>query len=550
MERVSLFEDERLGIHVVEHSRESMDEKEIYTVVLEEDGEEYGNFEAGRELEPEVKVERGQLALIYSLQLAEAIVAASLQPQLYMLLRETELCGGMNSAYWTGLVEAVFALGSIAGLFWGRVGDRRGRRPVALMGMLGLSISCIAMGFSDGILACMLIRAFAGLMSSSIRVALATMIGDVSTSSAAKVRNFSKLPLVATGGVIGPLLQAALAHRIDASGGFWMRFPILSSQMACASLMFVIFLANAVFLKETLPRVSSSDEERTFEYIPRRGSESSDEYGEKDAFLSQSIEASPAPTSDRLDPMKLSELVRAPSLMILLGSFSFLSLHSASFDQLLPLLGNSPTSHGGLGLPCSFISVVSMFGSISAGIVVATCFRKSVQRLGLLRLYRLCCWVFPAIYVATPLLSKLAEGSRAGIIISSTFSVFTKTLVSGFAQTLVVLLVTSASPDAFSLATIMGFMQCASVFRSLAVGGTALAYSLSDEVSIQATNYGLWSTIAAVSLAGAAVAYFVRDHPTVRDYSSSLKWEVCYDASMDETVLSEEKPEGVYAPEV
>jgi hypothetical protein len=58
------------------------------------------------------------------------------------------------------------------------------------------------------------------------------------------------LPLVATGGVIGPLLQAALAHRITTDGGIWGRFPILSSQLACASLMFVIFLANAVLLKE------------------------------------------------------------------------------------------------------------------------------------------------------------------------------------------------------------------------------------------------------------------------------------------------------------
>ena len=34
-----------------------------------------------------------------------------------MLLRENELCGSVNSAYWTGLVEAIFALGSIAGEF-------------------------------------------------------------------------------------------------------------------------------------------------------------------------------------------------------------------------------------------------------------------------------------------------------------------------------------------------------------------------------------------------------------------------------------------------
>ena len=44
-----------------------------------------------------------------------SIVASSLQPQLYMLLRDSQLCGSVNSAYWTGLVETMFALGSIAG---------------------------------------------------------------------------------------------------------------------------------------------------------------------------------------------------------------------------------------------------------------------------------------------------------------------------------------------------------------------------------------------------------------------------------------------------
>ncbi|KAI5804941.1 major facilitator superfamily domain-containing protein [Geopyxis carbonaria] len=525
-----------LGIHVVELDSETQ------ASFVEEEGDQEGEEEGygekddqqmRMEVEETSQVSTRQLALIYSLQLAEAIVAASLQPQLYVLLRDSDLCGSVNSAYWTGLVEAIFAFGSIAGLFWGRIGDRLGRRPIALMGMFGLSICCVAMGFSEGILTCMLIRAFAGLMSSSIRVAMATMIGDVSNSSAAKARNFSRLPLVSTGGVIGPLLQAALAHRFAADSAFWQRFPILTSQLACATLMFMIFLVNLIFLKETMPR-SSRDEEnqqQPIPYSPRRGSESSDEYEEKDAFLGQTNEASVA--NDRPEPIRISEILRAPSLMVILCSFSFLSLHSASFDQLLPLLGNSSTKHGGLGLPCSFISLVVLFASISAGVVIMKYFGRAVQCLGLLRLYRLCCWGFPAIYIATPLLSKLAQSSQAGIIASSMVSIFTKTLVTGFAQTLVIFLVTNASPDQFSLATIMGFMQCASVFRSLAVAGTGVAFSLSDDLSIQATNYGLWSTMAIMSLGGAAIAYFVRDHPTVRDYSSCLKWDVCYDSTED-----------------
>lgn len=93
----------------------------------------------------------------------------------------------------------------------------------------------------------MLIRAFAGLMSSSVRVAIAAMLGDISESKRSKARNFSRLPLVATGGVIGPLLQAALAHRF---AGFWDKYPILGSQLACAALLMVVFVTSLVLLKE------------------------------------------------------------------------------------------------------------------------------------------------------------------------------------------------------------------------------------------------------------------------------------------------------------
>ncbi|TGZ80941.1 MFS general substrate transporter [Ascodesmis nigricans] len=509
----------------------SREAKEVETGVRveeqEEEEESYGELEREVKDDAPPRASRKQMALIYSFQLAEAIVAASLQPQLYMALRDSEHCTSINSAYWAGVVEAVFALGSIAGLGWGKLGDRFGRRSLALFGMFGLSISCIAMGFSTGAFACMLIRAFAGLMSSSIRVALAAMLGDVSETKREKARNFAKLPLVATGGVVGPLLQAALAHRFS-NDAFWKRYPLLSSQLACATLMMAVFVINVVWLKETLPRATSDVENSRVSVVHRRDSDSSDEYEEKDAFLGQSGQTSPT----RPQPIKIAEIVRAPSLLILLLSFSLLLLHSASFDQLLPLLGNSETGHGGLGLPCSFIPLVVLFANLSAGIVIALTLDKTVESLGLIRLYQVCCWAFPALYILTPLLSGAAEGtSRMAIILSSGLSIFSKTLVTGCAQTLVLVLVTSASPDAFSLATIMGVMQSASVLRSLAVGGTGVAFYLSDDLSLRATNYGLWATMAVIGFGGAAVAHFVRDHPTVRDYSSSLKWEVCYEST-------------------
>ncbi|KAL7268279.1 hypothetical protein RUND412_009108 [Rhizina undulata] len=548
MSVISLCESQNLGIHVtdleVEEYERSLLEKHDWEVEVEEVTEEQyleEDNDNGIWSEASSRDSRRQLMLIYSLHLAEAIVASSLQPQLYMLLRDSQLCGSVNSAYWTGLVETVFALGSIAGIYWGWMSDKIGRRPVALLGMLGLSLSCVVMGFSNGILSCVLVRAFAGLMSSSIRVSTATMIGDISEISSAKARNFSRLPLIATGGVIGPLLQALLAHRFG-NTELWKTFPILSSQLACASLMFLIFIINLVLLKETLPNTSSpeslEEEAQPLTASQERRSMSFDFHSEKD-FLSQMAERPiakryrPILKKDNLEPISFSDIVHAPSLMILLCSYSFFSLHSASFDQLLPLLGNSSTEHGGFGLPCSFLALVVLFASISAGLAIYHGFARSVQRLGLLRLYRLCCWAFPVIYIATPLLSRASRSNEIAIWASSAASIFTKTLVTGLAQTLVVFLVTNASPDAFSLGSIMGFMHSASVFRSLAVAGTGVAFALSEDVGVERMNWALWGIMAAVGIAGAGVAYFVRDHPTVRDYEGSLKWEVWYESTED-----------------
>jgi MFS family permease len=178
------------------------------------------------------------------------IVIASLQPQLYILLKDTNLCGSADSTYWAGIVESVFALGSVAGLYWGCLSDRVGRRPVALIGLMGMCMAALIMGFSTSALACAIVRFFGGFMASSLRTMVWTMLGDVSRSSKSKASNFSRLPLVSIGGLLGPIMQAALAHRFGKSGDLWKMFPILGSQLACAGLLFLVLIANFLFLEE------------------------------------------------------------------------------------------------------------------------------------------------------------------------------------------------------------------------------------------------------------------------------------------------------------
>lgn len=506
------------------------------------EGEEY-EHEFERSTTPEVvgsqngSASVSQLALIYSLYLAEAIVAASLQPQLTALMRNEKLCSSVDSVYWSGIVEGVFAFGSVAGLFWGWLGDKLGRRPVALIGMIGLAASCFAMGFTTGVLSMALVRGFAGLMASSMKVTVWTMLGDVSDTTRAKLRNFAFMPLVAMGGVIGPLLQASLANRFSDTE-IWNKYPILSSQLVCAAMMVVLFAANVAFLDETLPENTNHSTMVSYKGKPYRDLYSSESVHEKTGFLSSENDYDQH--SEKPKPLSFTTAIRAPSLLILLTSFSFLTIHSSIYDTLLPLLATTMTEEGGIDLSCTFMLVGTLTATLLAAVITCTLLpRAATSRLGVLGLYRLTTWAFPMILVLTPLMFMITTSDTSTARATSTaivayLSLALKSMTTTFSQTLVIILVTNASPDAFSLGSIMGLLHSTNAVRGFAVAGTAIAWLMAP--GTLGTRIALWVSCLIVALGGAGLAWFVKERARVnRDWMSGvLKWEVCYENFEDE----------------
>lgn len=408
------------------------------------------------------------------------------------------------------------------------------------------------MGFSTDALVCAIVRGIGGFLASSIRVMAWTMTGDVSRTKKARARNFSRMPLVALGGIIGPILQATLAHRFAKDSWLWERFPILSSQLACAGLILIIFGLNYVFLDETLPAAPANDdynaEAQPLAYARRdslavfqpekeRYNVSTEEIDEDGPILFR--RRRPVFYSEKPEPISLLQLIRAPSLISVLLSFAAFSLHSSTFDQLLPILGNSPSSKGGLGLPCSLLSfIVLIIGAISA-LITFFYFSKSVERIGLLKIYRICSCCFPIVYLATPLLTSLSQKSEFMAGISSISSILLKGIATDFAKTLVPILVLNTSPDPYSLSSIMGFLQASTVLRSLASISTDVAMTLSatthDGEGAFFVNMILWGILTIIAVGGAVGAWWIKDKAVVgRDYrAEQLKWEVCYDYAED-----------------
>ncbi|KAK7527841.1 major facilitator superfamily domain-containing protein [Phyllosticta citriasiana] len=463
-----------------------------------------------------------QLTWIYVAYLAEAIVASSLQPQLKMLISNDDFCGSLSTSYLRSILDCAYAFGGTVGILWGYLADRVGRKPIALGGLFGMAMCCLSVGLATDLITCTVLRFAAGLVSSSVVVSTLTMIGDLSASPANRAQSVARLPLVGVCGSIGLLVQGMVAGSVNAHGAVWEKYPILSSQIACGSLVLIIAVAATFALDETLPRMAASPDSTEFDC-------------ERTAFLGQDDLETPSirvVDFNRPEPIGLGSFLRAPSLLILLCSFSILSLHASSFDVLLPHLGHSSSRQGGMGLPCNYLGLILLAVRAVAGIAVLHAIPRAVERFGLLRPFRSLALFFPAIYILTPILVFVSMCSAPLTAVTSTTAIIVKHTLANAAQALVTLLMLNVAPDAFSAGTVIGLMQTAWLFKALAVAVSGASFYLSNDFSITTTNYALWISLAVLAAVGAALAWFVRERPSVeKDFPAEvLCWETCFDA--------------------
>ena len=67
---------------------------------------------------------------------------------------------------YAGMVTSAFTLAEFAaGVFWGRLSDRIGRKPVLLCGLIGTAISVLVFGFVPSLPVALFARALGGLLN-------------------------------------------------------------------------------------------------------------------------------------------------------------------------------------------------------------------------------------------------------------------------------------------------------------------------------------------------------------------------------------------------
>ncbi|KAJ5711936.1 hypothetical protein N7488_006092 [Penicillium malachiteum] len=392
-----------------------------------------------------------QLFILALVRICEPIAFMSIFPYVYHMVESFHVTDSdQKIALYAGMITSAFTFAEFsAGMFWGRVSDSIGRKPVLIMGLIGTAMSMVAFGFAPNLATAMIARALGGLLNGNIGV-LQTTVAEIVTVKEHQPRAYSIMPFVwCLGSIIGPAMGGALAQPCDNYPGLFQRntlfdrFPFLLPNLVCIVVLICGIIVGFLFLEETHPEKKhrrdygrelghwlSSQCWRSRVQLP----DDSDPMDESKYFVYgdvppeyESAESSPClrPVSDagstecdlegQKPPPKIKIFTR--QVIFTMIAYGILAYHSVSFDQLMPVFLSTPKSDdriilplkftGGLGLPTKTIGFMLAVQGVYSMIAQLWLFPFVVKHFGTLRTFRFVLLAWPPLYLAVPYLILL-----------------------------------------------------------------------------------------------------------------------------------------------
>ncbi|KAH7884692.1 MFS general substrate transporter [Phlebopus sp. FC_14] len=412
---------------------------------------------------------------------SEPITSAYIFPFINQLIGELGITGGDDRriGYYAGLIESLFFLTQAATVLqWSRLSDYIGRKPVILIGLLGLSISNIAFGLSRTLETLIISRCIAGLLNGNVGV-MKSIIGEI-TDHTNMTQAFALLPPVfCIGATIAPLFGGTLARPQDHwphlfSGVFWNKYPYFLPSLVSASFSLVAFCVAVLFLKESLPskrrtkQLSSPSQTPVVETLPGH-------------FLD----------TKNTQPVPLLTLMTTYSVMIPIANYGTLALIEIAFLALLPLFYATPIEFGGLGFPPSIIGTWMAAFGILDGVIQALFVAKIVDRIGAKNLF---CWAVLCFYpliTIFPLMSAFVKirGEVGPVIWVLLALQLIFMVLMDMSYSVIFTFTTRAAPNKQSLGTTNGLSQTlTSIARAIGPAVATSLFAVSKEKNVLGGN--------------------------------------------------------------
>ncbi|KIK66115.1 hypothetical protein GYMLUDRAFT_158193 [Collybiopsis luxurians FD-317 M1] len=419
-----------------------------------------------------------QLSVLFWIQLAEPLSAMVIYPFINKMVNDLPITGGDEArmGYYAGLIESLFSIAqALTVLYWSRLSDRIGRKPVILIGLGGLTLSLGLFGISTTFGALVFSRCLSGALNGNAGV-MKSMMGEI-TDETNVAQAMALMPVIwNTGATVGPVIGGWLSNPHERfpllfPGNFWATYPYalpcFTIALYCAGTWVVTFFYLEESMKLHHPIADSSE--------PGTGTLT--------------------PSSHHPSQLPLSQVL-TPRVRIAIASYTFLAFLDIALRALQPLFLTASPSFGGLGFSVPLVGTCLAAFFIASGIYQALAFAPMYDWMGPKRIYIVSMWVFIPIYVLFPMMrASLGEGEVANIVtwVELALQIVLYIIMDmGFSSALIY--IRGSAPNAYSLGVTNGLSQTAvSIARAIGPVSATSLFALSVQISMWVQSH--WGKI-------------------------------------------------------
>ncbi|TCD66667.1 hypothetical protein EIP91_001085 [Steccherinum ochraceum] len=428
-----------------------------------------------------------KLAVVFAVKLLIPVGGSQTSPYINQRL-ERILGGSANVGYYSGLVSSINSITHTLAMYpLAHLSDRIGRRPVVLLGSVGIALCTLAFGFVDSLWGIIAIRSLSGFFSGTTG-AIHAIVGEL-TDETNQSTAFPLYDIVAAVGfAVGPLIGGTFANPVTEHPDWtWITrlglrdlfatYPYLLPNMITSALAFFTVALAWGILDETLPshkgvhQRNASPEETT--------TVSEDEDPKVDVALNAW-------------QMFAIPVIRSISVATFLLGFL-----GSGFNVGVVLMSYAKVSHGGLGLSPQQIGIAMfIMGSLSIFLKLSLTWilrpsphshQTVSQKLNSLFAQTMAAWPFTffGFIILGWIASANVTGARTGLIWIVLSVVLFLSRIGCMPFTLIMLLVKENSPSPTSLGALNGLtelVQSVSAVISPALIGSLFAFSNNHDV--------------------------------------------------------------------
>ncbi|KAE9406760.1 MFS general substrate transporter [Gymnopus androsaceus JB14] len=402
-------------------------------------------------------------------------------------------------AYFSGLVESIFAISQLLCIiYWARLSDKFGRRPVIMTGTLGVGIATMYFGLSKTIADLLVSRFIAGVFAGTASV-MHTILGEI-TDSTNQAAAFPLYGLVWPA-LIGGTFSTPAAKFSIFEKTIFDRNPYFLPCFVSGLLSITAFILAYFCMNESLPSKRFSAEK------------------------SQTPTNSGSIDNDSpVAPPSAIELLSFPIIRALSLSGCALEINGSSFAVLFVLFCYTPIQNGGLAFPPSTIGYSLAFAGLILGAAQVFIMPILLRRYEAAKIYNMSIAAWPITFLIFPTLNMIARfGLDENTGQLSTYSnallwvgiviVLTLSRIGCIAFSASMILIRNNVPKPSYLGSVNGLVQSSMCFSRCFAPAFARLVFLVASISYNILGGYFWAVFhACIALIGCSLARNITRH--------------------------------------